>query len=89
MGCTTERVQAHFALFLSNFTEEEAKMKFNGTIISLEKAHTLHDFVTAKGFDTGRIAAELNGDIVPRKEYGNVLLREEDTLEVVRFVGGG
>jgi sulfur carrier protein len=89
MGCTTERVQAHSALFLYDFTEEESRMKFNGTIILLEKVQTLHDFVTAMGFDTGRIAAELNGDIIPRKEYGNVLLREEDTLEVVRFVGGG
>jgi len=64
-------------------------MKFNGTNISLEKAQTLHDFVTVRGFDTGRIAAELNGDIIPMKEYGNVLLKEEDTLEVVIFVGGG
>lgn len=64
-------------------------MKFNGTTISLEKAQTLQEFLTVRGFDTGRIAAELNGDIIPRKEYGNVLLREEDTLEVVRFVGGG
>jgi sulfur carrier protein len=89
MGCTTERVQAHSALFLYDFTEEESRMKFNGTIILLEKVQTLHDFVTARGFNTGRIAAELNGNIIPRKEYGNVLLREEDTLEVVRFVGGG
>ena len=64
-------------------------MKFNGTTISLEKVQTLHDFVTVRGFDAGRIAAELNGDIIPRKEYWNVLLKEEDTLEVVRFVGGG
>jgi sulfur carrier protein len=64
-------------------------MKFNGTIISLGKAQTLHDFLTSRGFDTGRIAVELNGDIISRKEYGNVLLREEDTLEAVRFVGGG
>jgi sulfur carrier protein len=64
-------------------------MKFNGTTISLEKAQTLQEFLTVRGLDTGRIAAELNGVIIPGKEYGNVLLREEDTLEVVRFVGGG
>jgi sulfur carrier protein len=89
MGCTTERVQAHSALFLYHLSEEESRMKFNGTIILLEKAQTLNDFVTGRGFDAGRIAAELNGDIIPRKEYGNVLLKDEDTLEVVRFVGGG
>jgi sulfur carrier protein len=78
-----------FCAFFVPFYRGGSRMKFNGTIISLEKAQTLHDFLTVRGFDTGRIAAELNGDIIPRKEYGNVLLREEDTLEAVRFVGGG
>jgi sulfur carrier protein len=64
-------------------------MRFNGTTVSLEGAQTLHDFVTARGFEVGRIAAELNGEIIPKKEYGNVNLEEDDTLEVVRFVGGG
>jgi len=64
-------------------------MRFNGTTVSIDGAETLQDFVTARGFETGRIAAELNGEIIPRKEYGNVTLSEEDVLEVVRFVGGG
>lgn len=64
-------------------------MRFNGTTVSLDGAPTLHDFVTSRGFETGRIAAELNGEIIPRKEYGNINLSEEDNLEVVRFVGGG
>ncbi len=64
-------------------------MRFNGTTVSLEGTQTLQEFVTARGFETSRIAAELNGEIIPKKEYGNVTLGEEDTLEVVRFVGGG
>lgn len=89
MGCTTERVQARFALFLHDFLRGGSRMRFNGTTVSLEGAQTLQEFVTARGFETGRIAAELNGEIIPKKEYGNVTLGEEDTLEVVRFVGGG
>jgi len=89
MGCTTERVQARFALFLHEFLRGGSRMRFNGTTVSIDGAETLQDFVTARGFETGRIAAELNGEIIPRKEYGNVTLSEEDVLEVVRFVGGG
>ena len=45
--------------------------------------------LAAEGFDFGRIAVERNGDIVPKGLYGQTILRDGDTLEVVRFVGGG
>ena len=36
-----------------------------------------------------RVAVELNEDIVPRAEYGSTFLKDGDSVEVVRFVGGG
>ena len=43
------------------------------------------------GMDTNgqRVAVELNEDIVPRAEYGSTFLKDGDSVEVVRFVGGG
>ena len=41
------------------------------------------------GFSAGRIAVECNGEIVPKAQYDALLLEDGDTLEVVRFVGGG
>ena len=41
------------------------------------------------GYQAGRIAVERNGEIVPKAQYGAVTLEDGDTLEVVRFVGGG
>ncbi|HEV7516205.1 MAG TPA: sulfur carrier protein ThiS, partial [Thermoanaerobaculia bacterium] len=35
------------------------------------------------------VAVELNGDILPRDEYGARPLRAGDRLEVVHFVQGG
>lgn len=64
-------------------------MKFNGTIVLLEETLTLLDFLILKGFNTGKIAVELNGGIVPKMEYENILLKNDDTLEIVSFVGGG
>ncbi len=50
---------------------------------------TVSQLLAAEGFDFGRIAVERNGDIVPKGLYGQTVLRDGDTLEVVRFVGGG
>lgn len=38
---------------------------------------------------TEKIAAELNGNIIPKSEYESVILKDDDVLEVVSFVGGG
>jgi thiamine biosynthesis protein ThiS len=64
-------------------------MKVNGKTVPLEEGQTLLAFLTAGGYDCARIAVERNGAIVPRVEYGNVLLNDGDTLEIVQFVGGG
>lgn len=37
----------------------------------------------------GRIAVEINGEIVPRSQYGKHPLREGDLVEIVRAIGGG
>lgn len=35
------------------------------------------------------VAVEQNGQIVDRKDFAHVILREGDVVEIVRFVGGG
>jgi len=37
----------------------------------------------------GRIAVEINGEIVPRSQYGEHPLREGDLVEIVHAIGGG
>ena len=64
-------------------------MKINGTFESLEESQTLHEYLIERNFDLTKIAVERNEHIVPKAEYQNVNLENEDTLEIVRFVGGG
>ena len=63
-------------------------MKVNGKTVNLEKAMTLKTLLN-NGYDLPRIAVELNGTIVPKASYDEVMLSPEDTIEIVRFVGGG
>lgn len=64
-------------------------MKVNGTIIALEDKQSLLDFLAGNKYDLTKIAVERNGEIVPRATYAKVMLKDEDTLEIVSFVGGG
>ncbi|MCS6972352.1 MAG: sulfur carrier protein ThiS [Turneriella sp.] len=36
-----------------------------------------------------RVAIELNGEIIPRAEYGRCQLKPDDVLEIIHYVGGG
>jgi sulfur carrier protein len=51
--------------------------------ISIEK------YLIDAGYDTKRVAVEMNGDILPKVQYGNTHLNDGDSVEVVSFVGGG
>lgn len=42
-----------------------------------------------QGYNAQRVAVERNGEIVRRADFEKELLRDEDTVEVVTFVGGG
>lgn len=64
-------------------------MRLNGKVVVLEQEQTLLAFLTASGYNLKTIAVERNGMIVSKAEYESVCLTDEDTLEIVNFVGGG
>ncbi len=64
-------------------------MKLNGTIYHLDQPVILLDLLSEYGFQIQRIAVEMNGTIIPKATYDQVTVTNDDTLEVVSFVGGG
>ena len=68
--------------------EERQMVKINGTDQNVA-GKTLAEYLETTSYDPKRIAVERNGEIVPKAQYGETLLKEGDTLEVVSFVGGG
>lgn len=61
----------------------------NGEDLQIKDNISLYDFLKQQGYDTLKIAVELNGDIVPKNQYKDIILKNEYTMEVVSFVGGG
>lgn len=35
------------------------------------------------------VAVELNGEVLDRENFSSTLLTDQDTIEIIRFVGGG
>ena len=50
---------------------------------------TVAQYIAEAGFNTARIAVELNEAIVPKAKYAETVLADGDVVEVVNFVGGG
>ncbi|EAH5199163.1 sulfur carrier protein ThiS [Campylobacter upsaliensis] len=63
-------------------------MIINGEKLDLKELK-LMDYVRQKGLRADLIALELNGKIVPKSEFENLILKKGDKAEIVSFVGGG
>lgn len=63
-------------------------IKINGKEFDIA-GKTLADYLAATNYDPRRIAVERNGDIVPKSQYGETVLKDGDVIEIVSFVGGG
>ena len=53
------------------------------------KAGNLHSLLRELGLNTANIVAEVNGSIVPGKDFGQTCLADGDVIELINFVGGG
>ena len=63
-------------------------VKINGTELDIA-GQILSEYLSSTDYNIKRIAVERNGDIVPKAMYGETVLQDGDSLEVVGFVGGG
>lgn len=61
----------------------------NGKSVELAEETRLLDYVASLGVNPQAIAVEHNGTILERSAYAGATLREGDTVEIVRMVGGG
>ena len=61
----------------------------NGKKRELDGETELPAFLATLEVDPRLVAVAYNGEVIPRDQYARVRLREGDTLEVVRMVGGG
>ena len=65
------------------------RIQINGEAREIPDETTLAQLVSLLQLKPEQIAIELNRTVVRRAEWSNSILRDDDTLEIVHFVGGG
>ena len=63
-------------------------VKVNGEMLDMN-GKTVSELLDSMDISSQRVAVELNEEIVPKAEYSSAVLKDGDSVEVVRFVGGG
>ena len=61
----------------------------NGTNHSIDAPLTLTNLLIKLGLNEGRIAVEINGEIVPRSTFDDHEIQHQDQIEIVQAIGGG
>jgi sulfur carrier protein len=70
-------------------TSHSVTIRLNGEPYVVESGARLVALLERLGVRLGRVAVELNREIVPKAGYESIVLRDGDELEVISFVGGG
>lgn len=65
------------------------KVFVNGDEKDFDPETSLADLITQLDLPAPRIAIELNREVVRRSEWGSTMLKDDDRVEIVHFVGGG
>jgi thiamine biosynthesis protein ThiS len=61
----------------------------NGEAKELSDHISLAELISQLNLPAGRIAVELNRNVVRRNDWSTTMLADGDSLEIVHFVGGG
>ncbi|MEN8075911.1 sulfur carrier protein ThiS [Clostridioides difficile] len=64
-------------------------MKVNGCEMSIENNNSITELLESLKVNENRVVVEVNGNIISKENYRKVKLNENDTIEVISFVGGG
>ena len=65
------------------------KVFVNGEARDISGTPSLAELIEQLNLPAARIAIELNREVVRRSDWGGTMLKDEDRIEIVHFVGGG
>ncbi|MGN0551214.1 MAG: sulfur carrier protein ThiS [Acutalibacteraceae bacterium] len=60
----------------------------NGVKIEKDEI-SLKSYLDDNSYNISRIVIEKNGEILPKTDYSQTVLKNGDVVEIVNFVGGG
>jgi sulfur carrier protein len=67
----------------------EMKLRVNGKEELAEDNIALLDYLLAKGINPAAVVVEHNYEVPKRENWKRLILKDNDNLEIVKFIGGG
>ena len=64
-------------------------LTLNGKQESIDRPLSLDALVAAKGLCPDKVVVEHNFSIVSKEDWPTIMLKDQDMIEIVSFVGGG
>tara|TARA_B100001142_G_scaffold259374_1_gene261522 strand:- start:378 stop:596 length:219 start_codon:yes stop_codon:yes gene_type:complete len=68
---------------------KKIKIKVNGKIKTIVDKLTLYELINDLKIPITKVAIELNKEIINKKEIKKIKVKNNDTIEIVHFIGGG
>ena len=66
-----------------------AKIQLNGDTYEINNGTNLDQLLKKLKIQKNKVAIEVNGEIVEKSKYLNLILNKDDKVEIVHFIGGG
>ena len=66
-----------------------AKIQLNGNSYEINDGTNLNELLNKLKIEKKKVAIEINGEIVQKEKYQNLVLNKDDKVEIVHFIGGG
>jgi len=68
---------------------KKINIKLNGKKTNVDDQISLNKILKNFNIPTNRVAIELNKEIVNKKKLSSIKIKNNDSIEIVHFIGGG
>ena len=68
---------------------KKIEIKVNGKFMYVKENYKISDLVKDLKIPLKKVAIELNQEIMDKKKIRKIVLKKNDKIEIVHFIGGG
>ena len=68
---------------------KKIQIRVNGKVKSIPAKYSISDLVKNLNIPIKKVAIEHNQEIIDKKKINKIILKKNDKIEIVHFIGGG
>ena len=68
---------------------KKIQIRVNGKVKSIPVKYSMSDLVKNLNIPIKKVAIEHNQEIIDKKKINRIILKKNDKIEIVHFIGGG